>query len=220
MPIPLIIWAIVAGTAVLIGTTTYLNWDAIMNYFYGKRLAILGAKGTGKSTLVDFLTYGEFEDKKSGGKTSFRKTKSNVFKLNDLRFHIKEGIDITGSEDFVKDWKKNIIDSDYTFYMIDSSRVYNQDKEYITLIERHLSLIGTHYTNTNRKDKVCIICVFCDKIPDYENDSQNIVTILNAILHKAFLHVDCHRFFGSLVTEKDKEELVYNVLNTYENQKS
>ena len=68
--------------------------------------------------MYNFLTNGELK-----GGTGIEKTKSNTFKLKDFKFYIQTGRDLKGSEDFINIWEDLIKGSDYTFYMVDSSRV-------------------------------------------------------------------------------------------------
>jgi len=49
---------IVLGVVALLGTTTALNWDGIMLMLKGKRVSVLGARGVGKTHLVQFLSKG------------------------------------------------------------------------------------------------------------------------------------------------------------------
>lgn len=208
MPIPLI-WVIIAGASAVITALTVTFWDEIVTFFKGKRLAILGAKSTGKTTLYNFLTNGELK-----GGTGIEKTKSNAFKLKDLMFYIQAGRDLTGSEDFVNVWEDLIKESDYTFYMVDCSRVFHNETSYIQLIEKQLSLIGKLYEKEKRTDKVNIVCVFSDKVKEFINNKTEFEENIKLYLNRAFNHVDCYVFVGSLLNDDYKQELVYNMLKT------
>ena len=208
MPITLI-RLIIAGAGILFTSFTAIFWDELNVLFKGKRLAILGAKATGKTTLHNFLTNGKLK-----GGTGIEQTKSHSFKLKDLKFHIRKGKDITGSEDFVSDWTKIITDCNYTFYMIDSERVYKNDFEYIKLIENHLSIIGCHYEKLSKKDKVNIVCAFSDKIADFTENKNKFEKTIKDRLGNALNYVDCQIFVGSLKSDEYKQDMVYTILNT------
>lgn len=209
MPIPLIVWAIGAGVAALLGIGTVAFWDEIITFFKGKKIAILGAKSTGKTTLHNFLTNGELK-----GGTGIEDTKSNVLKLNDLKFYIKSYKDITGSEDFVNVWFDMIKNSDFTFYMIDSSKVFNNDYNYVKLVEKQLSLIGDCYEKLKRTDKVSILCVFSDKVQNFINNKEQFEQQMKSLLSRASLHVNSYIFVGSLVNNDYKQKIVYDLLTT------
>lgn len=208
MPIPLI-WIIPLITVLTTAILTVTFWEKIVIFFKGKRLAILGAKSTGKTTLYNFLTNGQLK-----GGTGIEETKANNFKLEDLNFHIKAGLDITGSEDFVNVWEDIIKNSDYTFYMVDSSRVFNSEIPYIQLIEKQLSLIGELYKTAKREDKVNIVCVFSDKVDGFINNKEEFEKSVKSSLRQAFNHVDCYIFVGSLKTRNYRRELVMTMLQT------
>ena len=201
---------IIAGAGILVsGSAVAFFKDELYVLFKGKRFAILGAKATGKTTLHNFLTNGEL----TGG-TGIEKTKSHSFKLKDLKFHIRKGKDITGSEDFVIEWKKIISSCNYTFYMIDSERVYKNDFEYMELIENHLSIIGNYYEESSRKDKVNIVCAFGDKTADFTDNKNKFEKAIKDRLGNALNYVDCQVFVGSLKTVEHKQNLVYTILET------
>lgn len=208
MPIPFLRLFVVKASALITGLTLAF-WNKIMTFFSGKKLAILGAKATGKTTFYNFLTNGEL----TGG-TGIEKTKSNTFKMKGINFRIKSGKDITGSEDFVNVWTDIIKESDYTFYMIDSERVFKNDLAYLNLIEKQLSLIGEFYENSNRKDVVNIVCVFSDKIADFTNNKTEFEITIKNRLNRILNYVGCIVFVGSLKDESNKQVLIYTILKT------
>ena len=53
MPIPVIVWIIGAVVVAIVGgVTTVVLWDDIVVAIKGKRLAVLGARGVGKTHLA------------------------------------------------------------------------------------------------------------------------------------------------------------------------
>jgi GTPase SAR1 family protein len=209
MPLPPIIIIIVIASAVTAGTVAF-NWKNIKMLLKGKTITVLGAKSTGKTTLLNFITSGKLDLKSTG----IQKTKRNKLKLGDLEIYVKEGKDITGSEDFVKVWKKLIEKADYTFYMIHSKKVLEKDTEYISLIEKHLSLINT---KLKKGKKLIVICSFSDLIKDFHKREKILSKRLQNILKEALIQVPSHVFIGSLHDEKSKSTLMVHVLKTLEN---
>ena len=58
MPFPFILVGIgIAVVTALVGTTI-VKWDAIVIALQGKKLAVLGERGVGKTHLISFLTSG------------------------------------------------------------------------------------------------------------------------------------------------------------------
>ena len=208
MPIPIIIWiaALVIG-----GATVAAYWDDITIYFKGKSFAILGAKATGKTTLHNFLSQGTL----TGG-TGMEKTEKNILRLKDLNLVIKSSIDITGSEDFVPQWKTVISQANFVFYLINSSKVYNQDQDYIKLVKFHLAKIAEILKEIGRRNEVVyIICSFTDLITN-ESDSNRLRSHLEEIIKNALLELNEPPvvFVGNLNTEQEKEKLVTELFKT------
>jgi len=213
MPIPFIIWGVVAGvSAIASAIFTVSFWDEILIIFKGKRIAILGDKATGKTTLHNFLTNGELK-----GGSGIEKTKSNALKLKDLEFYFSSSTDIAGSADFVNVWKDIIQKSDFTFYMVNSEKVFYNDTSYIKLIEMQLSMIGRYYKEASRTDKVCILCVFSDKVNNFIDNKTEFELQIKSLIERASMQVKCYIFVGSLYNQEYKEDLVYNLLTTIKN---
>ena len=68
----------------------------------GKKFAVLGERGTGKTALINFLTKGTFSTEYTQTLDP-EKTESNRLELKDLELEIEESIDIPGGEDFYGD---------------------------------------------------------------------------------------------------------------------
>ncbi len=58
MPVDLLVWIVIAAVSALAGTTIALNWDNILIALKGKKLAVLGARGVGKTHIIKFLSSG------------------------------------------------------------------------------------------------------------------------------------------------------------------
>lgn len=202
MPLPLIIpiVLIAGGLAAVVG--------AFIFSYKGKKIAILGAKSTGKTTLYNFLT----EDDRKGG-TGIENTKSNNFKLNDAKLKLKKFKDIAGSEDFVFLWKKLIEKSDYTFYMINGYKVLNNDFEYLKTVRTHLSTIDRHCSSFDKQNENFLIIVFLDMVNGFFSNRNHFEEEIRKKLVNHYPTNYCV-FFGSLATDDYKKELTTNLLKT------
>jgi GTPase SAR1 family protein len=218
MPFPFLIPIIVAGISVAMGALTVTYWDDIKIFFKGKNITILGAIETGKTTLHKYLREGVIVTEHDATK---RKTtvEKNYYKLGELELLIKEGTDISGQQDFLKDWKEIFRTCDICFYMFDTSKIYNGDKEYIEKIYFHL----THMDNWKKEFKInpylIMIGGFADKIPEYHTlNKSNIQLFEQKIREKikpAFLQASISPsdiFIGSLLNKTNIETLMSEVL--------
>lgn len=96
MALPAFVLLIAAGVAsFLVGTTIVVKWDDIVIALKGKRLAVLGTRGVGKTHLVKFLATGSIPaDYKQT--VAPEKTSSRRFKLGDLDLKVKDSLDVSG----------------------------------------------------------------------------------------------------------------------------
>ena len=84
MPIPvIIIWGIAVLATTIAATIVAINWEKIVIKFLGKNLVILGAKGTGKTTIHNFLREGVITEKHSA--TRRKKVPAKTYKLEDSK---------------------------------------------------------------------------------------------------------------------------------------
>jgi hypothetical protein len=94
-----------------------LKWDDIVAALRGKRLAVLGARGVGKTHLIEFLTKGliptEYTQTVAPTKTASRR-----FELKDLDLKIKETIDVPGDKSAYAVWKKLHDEAHVVFYLL------------------------------------------------------------------------------------------------------
>lgn len=218
MPIPLIP-IIIAGVSALFGIgLTVKFWDEIKIFFKGKNVTIFGTIETGKTTLHKYLREGEIvtEHKATRRKTRVKKSR---FKLNELELLIKEGTDISGQEDYISDWKEIFKKSNICFYMFDTSKVYNNDKEHIEKVYFHLTHIDRWKKEFNINPYLIIIGGFADKIPEFKNlNKSNIQSFEKKIREKikpAYLQASISPsdiFIGSLKNTESIETLMSEIL--------
>lgn len=69
---------------------------AVVESLKSTRFAVLGARETGKTALLTFLTQGTLPTEYVQD-VDPRDTKRNTLKLADLKFRVKEGIDVPGA---------------------------------------------------------------------------------------------------------------------------
>lgn len=205
-------------TSVSTTGTVVFFWDDIVIFFKGKRVAIFGAIETGKTTLHKYLREGELVNEH----IATRRVKDvikNRFKLKELELDIKPGTDISGQQDFVKEWKEIFRESDICIYMFDASKVYAGDEDHIEKINFHLTHIDKWRTEFKSMPYVILIGGFADKILEYKNSNKSNVQefeqkirekIKNACRQASVSPSDI--FIGSLETKESIEKLVYEVL--------
>src|SRR5262249_21203756 len=97
MPLPVLIWIGIGVVSLLVGTTIAVKWDDIVVALKGKKLAVLGARGVGKTHLITFLSSGSIpaEYKQT---IAPQKASSRRFQLKDLDLKMKDTLDVSGDK--------------------------------------------------------------------------------------------------------------------------
>lgn len=220
MPLPLIP-IIIAGTTIAGSVTAYIYRKELKKFFTGKNLVILGTIETGKTTMHQFLRYGNITLKHHGTRRGV-KVKGNTFKLEDLKLKISKGKDISGQKDFHKEWKDLYKGGDICFYLFNSSRVFNNDKAYIGTINDHFKHIGSWKGESEIIPKTIVIGTYADQIPIYNELDASSIQKLDEILRNkiklSYAKVAPSEFFiGNLSNENDMKHLVGEILRYLKN---
>ena len=160
---PIWIPIIIAALVLTAGGTAVLNWRNILTSFRGKKFAILGARGVGKTHLLTFLTRGSIP---GNYKQTLRpeKVPSNRFQLGKLDLKIKETRDLPGGHDEYAEWKTLSLEADVIFYLFRIDKLMEHDAKAEDRVRRDMKqiegwlkerpqfpvfLIGTHGDLTN-----------------------------------------------------------------------
>ena len=160
MPAPaVVVYVIVGAVAIVTGLSFYMwwNWGKIVIALKGKNIAILGSEGVGKTTLNEFLHGGEI-------KPESKILKRNILKLQDLKFYVKDGEDVSGGDMYLGKWKDLFLKSNITLYLFDSKKVYDGDKEYIDEIINRMRLLSSWKQEKNKNIQMVMIGTYSDLI--------------------------------------------------------
>lgn len=219
MPIPLIFIAI-GVAALLAGTAIAVKWDDIVVALKGKRLAVLGARGVGKTHLVKFLTSGsipvEYKQTVAPEKASSRR-----FQLNDLDLKVKDSLDVSGDKAAYGEWKELLDQADVVFYLLRADRLIAGDNDVETRVRGDLKHIGGWLKSLSPRPRVFIIGTHCDfdpefssisadKIGDYVDKFRQLPIVVELVARLGGAQ-QAKVVLGSLKTAQDTEALVYQV---------
>lgn len=171
MPLPWII--VIVAKALLAGVGTGLATyfiggviEAIIAEWKGKKLAVLGARGVGKTTLVQFLSSGSLpaEYKQT---VAPEKVKSRRFQLRELDLKIKETLDVSGSKAAYAEWKELVDQADVVLYLLRADRLFARDAEVEARIRNDLHHIGGWLDGRSERPRFFIIGTHCDLDNEY-----------------------------------------------------
>ncbi len=213
---------IIAGSA-LFGAAVGAIVEDIIEALEGKKLAVFGERGVGKTVLINFLTKGKLSEEYTQTLDP-EKTEANDFELEDLRLRIKESIDMPGDPDFYADWKKLSQDVDVVLYLLRADKLLVGDKRTEERVKRDIGQIGKWLKESPKEFPLFVIGTHCDlttpdltrlpedKIGDY-GDKLRGMPIFREIALRSGGRSKVRFVFGSLKSKNTTECLVYQIID-------
>ena len=163
---------IIVGSG-LVGAAVGAIVGVIIEALEGKRLAVLGERGVGKTVLINFLTKGTLS-KDYIQTLDLEETASNDFKLKELKLRIKESEDVPGHIDFYAQWEDVFQNADIVMYLLRSDKLMEGDKYTEERVKRDIGQIGEWLKENPKKFPLFIIGTHCDlTTPDLTKLSEN-----------------------------------------------
>ncbi len=221
MPLPVLVYYCAVGVAtLLLGTTLTLRWDNIVVALKGKRLAVLGARGVGKTHLVKFLTMGsipvEYKQTVAPEKSSARR-----FHLKDLDLKVKETLDVSGDKAAYAEWQELHHHAHVVFYLLRADRLIAGDAEVEGRVRDDLQHIGGWRATRRPPPKFFIIGTHCDlhsefaslspdNFGDYVDKFRRLPIVSELVARGGGAH-QTKVVLGSMRTVADTEALVYQL---------
>jgi hypothetical protein len=145
-------------------------WDRIVIAVKGKKLAVLGVRAVGKTTLIQFLTEGSIPPKYKQN-VAPEQYRGNAFQLKDLQLSIKGGLDFGGTPDNYGQWKKECQEADLILYLLRADQLLVGDETVEGRILDDLKHIEGWLAEWRKKQKrplpFFIIGTHCDKDIDF-----------------------------------------------------
>ncbi|WP_156784212.1 GTPase domain-containing protein [Sphingomonas sp. SKA58] len=153
----------------------FLQW--VLGVFRGKKLAVLGPRASGKTTLISFLLNGELPQEYFATAKP-EKFEGKKISLGSLELRVHAVTDLPGDVQSHSDWERQYKDSNIACYMIDASKVYARDETYIRMIRSEARHIGEWLDSRKRRPPAFfLVATHCDLIPDYASLPEGQVTV-------------------------------------------
>lgn len=189
----------------------------LRKYFGGKKIVVLGQRGVGKSTMVDYLEKGFLVVPVQTLAT--RKIHNIKIKIRDLKLTLRECVDLPGSQDSYIEWQKKFSEADFALYFVRADRVFSNDSRAIeraVIDMRHIK-----EWKDNVKKKIVIVGTFFDQVDSlYDIDDAKFTDYQSEFIDKlpalrALGGGDPSVKFvlGSMETKERTEKLVYRVFS-------
>lgn len=162
-------WRIALGVAGVVGSAALAwwkkdeiaeLWDGIVIKLKGKKIAVLGARGVGKTTLLSFLSKGELPSEYMQTVVT-ESVKGNRFSMADLKLDLKETSDVSGGHDAVEEWRRIHDSSDIVLYLANATELDRRR------IERDLGKIESWRAAREKKPKLMVVVTHLDLDPAY-----------------------------------------------------
>lgn len=99
------------------------RWEAMIISINGKKIACLGPRRVGKTTLLRYMSTGEFIDSPYKQTILTEKVSNNLLRIGDKSLKLKKTRDVSGAPDDVNEWKKVYDESDLILYLVKGDSV-------------------------------------------------------------------------------------------------
>lgn len=217
MPLPVIL-VVVAVASLFAAGATAVKWDDIVIALKGKRLAVLGARGVGKTHLIKFITSGsipsEYKQTLAPEKASSRR-----FQLKELNLKIKDTLDVSGDKSAYAEWKELHDDADIVFYLLRADLLIAGDKDTEARVCEDLRHISSWLEARTDRPRFFIIGTHCDldsqfakvsaeKIGDYVDKFRKLPIVSKLVAWGGGAQ-QTKVVLGSMKTIQDTEILVH-----------
>lgn len=212
-------WIIGVGVVGLIGAISVTGYKQYQKYT-GKKIAVLGARGVGKTSFFTFLEKGEISEQHE--QTYCKQKKEGIFiKLDDKKIIFGSTYDVGGKD--YGSWLDLIQVSDIIVYMMDINRVLKKDTLYIMTVREDLSKIAEQIREQEQKkgNKLNVILMLnhADEYQLYYSSFMEFEkkTLHNALVNEVILMLGgttkCQVIIGSLKTPDEAKKLVKQLID-------
>lgn len=209
-----------AVVSAVVAAFTYKYWDQILIALKGKKLAVLGARGVGKTHLITFLSTGSMPSE-SKQTVAPEKTPQHRFQLRDLDLKLKETRDVAGGVTWYAEWKDIFDEADVVLYLLRADRLLAHDAEVEARVRDDLRHIGDWLDARTVRPTFFIIGTHCDldsafatlspdREGEYIDSFKNLPTVKELVARGGGAKV-VKVVLGSMKTDQGTEVLAYGL---------
>ena len=217
MPLPLIPIFIALAVGGVAGGAFVSNWENITYALKGKKIAVLGARAVGKTTLLKYMEKGILIEryKQTLDKQEIERAR---IKLGDLDIRLEKTDDVSGDKAAYGVWKKLFEEADLILYVVRTDMLLKHDSSTEKRAEDDLRQIQGWIKECNSKKQFFIVGNHWDTDPDFKNlTSSQMGDYLNRFRELPVVKkmtqlaggaATVKVALGSLATEKDSDTLI------------
>jgi energy-coupling factor transporter ATP-binding protein EcfA2 len=225
MPLPFVIPIIIGFSVGVVGTASVCKWDDINYALKGKKIAVLGARAVGKTTLLKYLAKGILIEryKQTLDKEEVESTR---FKLEDLDIYLKKTDDVSGDIAAYGAWKNLFDASDLIFYIVRTDELLKRDPATEKRCEDDLKQIQGWIKESKRRKQFFIVGNHWSSDPEFKSlgadqmgnyiDRFRALPVVRTMTQLAGGAATVKVALGSLATERDADFLITRIFKQVE----
>lgn len=227
MPLPLVPIIIALAVGGVAGGVVVSNLENIAYALQGKKIAVLGARAVGKTTLLKYMEKGILIEryKQTLDKKEIERTR---LKLGDLDILLKKTDDVSGGESSYSVWEKLFHEADLVLYIVRTDMLLKHDSNTEKRTEKDLEQIRiwNKKGDSKKQKQFFIVGNHWDTDPIFKNltdsqigDYREQFTSLPVVKKMTLLAGGAAKVkiaLGSLANEKDADTLITTIFRQVE----
>ena len=225
MPLPLIPIFIALAVGGVGGVAVASNWENVMYALKGKKIAVLGARAVGKTTLLKYMEKRILIEryKQTLDKQEIERTR---IELGGLDIILKKTDDVSGDKAAYGAWKKLFEEADLVLYIIRTDMLLKHDLTTEKRVENDLKQVQGWIKECDLKKQFFIVGNHWDSDPDFKNltpdqmgnyvDIFRSLPVVKKMTQLAGGAATVKVALGSLATERDSDALITNIFRQVE----
>jgi energy-coupling factor transporter ATP-binding protein EcfA2 len=225
MPLPFIPIVIALAVGGVAGGVVASNWENITYALKGKKIAVLGARAVGKTTLLKYMEKGILIEryKQTLDKQEIERTR---VKLGDLDIWLKKTDDVSGDKAAYGGWKKLFEEADLILFVVRTDMLLKHDLETEKRAEADLRQIQAWIKECESKKQFFIVGNHWDSDPDFKKltpdqmgdyvDRFRALPVVKKMTQLAGGAATVKVALGSLSNERDSDTLITTIFRQVE----
>jgi hypothetical protein len=223
MPIPLLLLAVAAIASIGGAVVVACNWEKIHIALHGKRLAVLGERGVGKTSLITFLQSGTLPVRYCQTGVP-KKAAARRFQLEDLDINLKEMYDLSGDESAYGQWKIEVGKADALLYLLRADKIHAGNRSYETRVKNDLRHLADWLEEQDKRPHLLLVATHCDKVSELSNissgkyagcvDKFRKLPVVSELVERGGGNGQVRIVLGSLKNTPRTQNLVYSIFES------